>query len=66
VTSAATHTLTAELVSIDVGCNACTGTLCEVPTEVGAVWLEAHRQPRLLALHLLVNGEPTTWVRRTA
>jgi len=60
----ALHTLELDIKITDVrvGCHAC-GSTITLPVEVAGWWLDAHRMPAVLTVHLTVNGRPQTWHR---
>lgn len=52
-----------EVVALDLACRACWATI-HLPREAAPAWFAAHRDPRIVQGHLLVNGQPHLWRRR--
>lgn len=53
-----------EVVALDLACRACWETIRNLPREAAPAWAAAHRDPRIIQGHLLVNGRPQLWRRR--
>lgn len=58
-----TRTVRVRVVECDIECGAC-GSTATAETDMAGLFMAAHHQPRIVALHVDVNGQCSVWQLR--